>query len=75
MIIPIVSGTGQRIDHDTDEANEIRLGVLCENIPAELWEMFSDADTGGYRDGHGRDGCCNRPAVGGGTLPDGRAGR
>lgn len=42
MIIPIVTGDGRRIDHDTDEADRLRLAALCEDVPAELWGLFAD---------------------------------
>lgn len=42
MKIPVVTGTGQRLDLDTDDyARLVLLPEACDEIDPRLWELFA----------------------------------
>ena len=43
MKIPVVTGTGERFDLDTDDYPRlVLLPEVCEGIDSRLWELFTE---------------------------------
>lgn len=44
-MIPVITGTGRRLEMDSDDWPRRHLAEACESIDPRLWDLFADYRT------------------------------